>query len=244
MCRVHASIAAAGFIFLMSSPTRGFGQQQLPAVCSAADRQSSAQYTQVAIQALVEGRLARFAELSQAVEDALSPACRAALARSHPVAVKCSRAEKSAVLSSYFKIMAAALSGDLQQVFRLSDDLEASLSRSCWIAINRIQDPVVVQACTDQELDFLASQATPLMRATEQSLGTGDLTPVYQMAQRMMEPLGPACRDGLTDLQRRMQVLGGQQSWSTRLPNVLDHGGGTFSVPGLGACTPSGCMAY
>src|SRR5262249_16423639 len=157
MRRAPAFLASC--ILLMASPTRGFGQQQLPAACLAADQQSVAQYTQLAIQALLDGRTGRFTELSQEFEAGLSSGCRAALARGHPASVRWTQGEKSTVLTAYSEMMAAALVGDLQRLFRLSDDLEASVSHSCWIAINRHQDPVVVQACTDQELDYIASFA-------------------------------------------------------------------------------------
>src|SRR5215510_8856098 len=104
--RVHT--LAASFSLLIGIPTTGFGQQ-LPAACSAADQQSVAQYTQPAIHALLDGRTARFTELSQELEAGLSSGCRAALARSHPASIRCSEAEKSAALSADVDMMAAAV---------------------------------------------------------------------------------------------------------------------------------------
>jgi hypothetical protein len=214
-----------------------------PSGCSSSDQKLISSYSEAAVEALVAGDLRRYVELSRELEAKLSSDCRAALAQSEPVRGKCSAHEKEVVLSHYEAMMQAARNGDPIRVFRLFENLEESLSPPCWIALNRIQDAGVQRACSSSELNLVASTAGPFMRAAERFLTTGDLSQTLELLQGLNARLSPACGAALAQSQRQAPQAPGSGG-EYRPPGVLDHGGGTYSVPGLGACTPSGCMTF
>lgn len=214
--------------------------------CSAADQQRAEARAARAMEALLEGDAERFVRLSRAADAALPPACRAAAARRQPAMFKCTREERKTTLSRYTEMMNAALSGDLQRYFVLVQDLENSLSPDCWIAVNRHQDSRVVEACSDRELDTMAAATRAVMRAMEQAISTGDFAPMIQIAQRATSDLSPECSASIVAFQQRMQQMPGPMPAASqmRMPSVMDHGGGTYSMSGVGACSPSGCVAF
>lgn len=217
--------------------------------CSAEDLQRAEARAERAVQALLEGDTERFVRLSRAADAKLPPACRALMVRRQPAMLKCTAEERETTLSSYVDMMTAALVGDLPHYFELAEELEESLSPACWIAVNRHQDARVVQACSEQELDTMASGAGPMMRALEQATYTGDFIPMLQIVGLATSALSPACSAALSDFQRRSQMAQGPwpspASSQVGLPSVMDHGGGTFSMSGVGGCSPtSGCVAF
>jgi hypothetical protein len=89
----------------------------------------------------------------------------------------------------------------------------------------------------------MASYTGPVMRATQLMLMTGDMSQLFQLGQEMTTKLSPKCSQAVTQAQQAKQSKPKAKT-PMPLPGVIDHGGGTLSAPGLGACTPSGCMAY
>ena len=170
-----------------------------------------------------------------------APPWKVAVADPGPTPPECSSDEKQAVLLSYAEMIQAAAAGDIYQIFALTEGLEESLSESCWVAINRSKDPDVRNACTAAEIDLVASAAGPLLRALERVLTTGDPSDTLEVTVALTSRLSPDCWSAFGRAQQQQQPPTSRQY---RPPNVLDHGGGTFSVPGVGTCSSSGCMAY
>jgi hypothetical protein len=209
--------------------------------CTSSDQQLISSYSEAAVKALVSGDLKRYVNLMQELEAKVSSNCRAALALSDSLRT-CSLDEKKAVLSHYEAIIQASLNFDLDKLFLLSESLEKSLSRPCWIALNRNQDARVQQTCSSSELDVIASYSGPMTRSVKQFLISGDFSQILGLQQDMYARISPACQAVLAKVQSGAQNQPGSGQY--RPPGVLDHGGGTYSVPGVGACTRSGCMAY
>jgi hypothetical protein len=209
--------------------------------CSPSDRGLIASHVQAAVEAIENGDAAQYARVLEQLMARVSPACRAAISRRSPMATRCSSTEKSVILSSYQEIMAAVWSGDLLGTLQLLEDLQDALSPSCWIALNYPQDPAVQEACSSSELTVAASSASPMIRAFKALLTSGDYSQLIEISLDLGARLSSSCQAALA----RSQAIpspSGTQSYPP--PAVLDHGGGTYSVPGLGACTSSGCMAF
>lgn len=211
--------------------------------CSTEDDQIRAQYQQASLQALLSGDLTRFASLQESLPGRLSTSCRARLNQLEPMRVKCTAQEKSRVMEGYRAVFAAAQSGNVMRMFDVLEGLEATVSSQCWLAANRQSDPRALSACTASELDHLASFAGPTLRASRILLSTFDPMPLLRLNQQMVAPLSQSCQAALARVQQAAQMAQPQPR-SYRPPSVLDHGGGTYSVPGMGACTPSGCVTY
>jgi hypothetical protein len=105
-------------------------------------------------------------------------------------------------------------------------------------------DKTVVNTCTTEELDFMASRASPVIRAFHAAV-QGDLGPLAELQQEIDENVSTTCLTAVQSLQRRqMPTYRATPSVPIRPSAVYDHGGGTYSMPGVGACTPTGCMAF
>jgi hypothetical protein len=231
------AVAGVAAVALMILPPEATAQ-----TCSAADQQVRSQYESESLRALVTGDLNKYQNLQQSLPHQLSSSCRQILNQMEPMRVKCTAQEKNAVLEHYQAVTEAGFSGDVMRIFAIMENLEATLSKACWDATNRPTDPRVQGACTAEELDHVASFAGPMRRATSRFL-TGDLGSILQLSQQMYAPLSQHCTSVLQRVQQeRQQAQNPARQYGSE--NVLDHGGGTLSVPGLGACTPSGCMAY
>lgn len=232
-----ALISAATAVIAVYSPT---AEAQ---ACSAADDQVRAQYQQASLQALMSGDLSQYRSLQQSLPGALSSPCRTRLDQLEPMRVRCTAQEKSTVLAHYQAIVQAVQNVDLDRVFDVIGNLEATVSRPCWLATNRHTDPQVVNACTVGELDHLAEFAGPILRATRVAMNTLDAGPLIQLTQQLAAPLSQHCYAAIIQNQQKVQQA--QNAANAYLPqNVYDHGGGTYSVPGTGACTSTECIAY
>lgn len=74
-----------------------------------------------------------------------------------------------------------------------------------------------------------------------QAGAAGDLGRYMALLQELNGRVSPGCQAALAHTARPSP----QHSMrSARPPTVLDHGGGTYSVPGVGACGPGGCVSY
>ena len=238
---LFAAVVLGGFFLL--SGCRGCASNGATIGCSAADQGIITSDSQAAVEALVAGDLAQYQTLLLGLDAKVSRGCRAVLNQSQPARVKCSSAEKKIVISSYQQMMTAFYNLDILGMLRLSQNLENSLTPACWIAVNYPQDASVQQACSVSELNFVASKAGPVMRATERFMTTLDATEAMTIAQDMSAKLTPNCNSALARI-RQPPDGGGGGGGMPAPANVYDHGGGTYSVSGVGACTPSDCRAF
>lgn len=220
---------------------------QLPDGCTSADRQRVATYTNAAVEALMQyDDTEAYVGLSREMDAGLSKTCRAALDRELPTRKRCTSGERKLILDHYEAMIFAALQGNVPRIFALFDNLEASVSRTCWLAANQHDDPGVRRTCSAGELDVMASYAGPMVRAIPGALATNDVSQVYQLAQELDAQLSRACSQAVAEAQRRRQLQPppNPSHMPFQPPGVNDHGGGTLSAPGIGACTPGGCMAF
>ncbi len=244
MCGIHVWRTIAAWTVAVSGicATDVLGTD-LPA-CSPADEEIRSQYAGATQSALVAGNLDRYRQLQRDLPAKLSPPCRKLLDRLEPVRVQCTADEKDEVLGHYQSVMEAAWNGDVMGLLSELQDLEETVSPQCWLATNRHTDPRVQNACSAIELDHMASFAGPILRATSRMLEAGDLGPILQLGQALVAPLSSACSSAVARLQQQVQASSTSPAKRYQPANILDHGGGTYSSPGLGACTPSGCMSY
>jgi len=214
---------------------------QLPGDCSGADQDRNASFTRFSVEAVMRGDAQRAVSLMREMETGLSPGCRAALDRQQPARVLCTANERNLILDHYQGMIGAAFKQDIQRVFELFDGMEASVSSQCWLAVNQSTDPDILQACSADELDTMASFAGPIVRSTRSAVVSGDLSQMVQVLEDLQRRLSPSCNQGLAKAaQRNPPPAAGSPP---RLPSVEDHGNGTYSVPGVGWCTPTDCAA-
>lgn len=214
------------------------------AQCSTSDQQVLSQDSKASLGALMSGDLKLYQALEQGLPAKLSPSCSSVLAQLQPVRVKCTSEEKRRVLGRYQKAIQAALNVDAMNMIGQMQAMERDVTPACWLAVNRHTDPSVLRACNAKELDHLASMASPALQASKIALTTSDMGPMMKVSQQITAPLSQACGQALMALQPKPQP-NPYASPKKQMPgNVIDHGGGNYSVPGLGACTSSGCMAF
>ena len=216
------------------------------AQCSVTDQQIRAQYSKASLVALMSGDRDRYQALERQLPRELSPGCRGALAELEPVRTRCTPAEKATVMNRYELAMQAALRVDAMQMFGQMEQMERDVSPACWLAVNRHTDPGVQSACSTAELDHLASMASPVLRAAKRAIVANDMGPRLQASQAAAAPLSQACFQALMRLQQQRQPppAPGRAARPQMPGNVIDLGGGNYSVPGVGACTSSGCVAF
>lgn len=232
----------------------------LPIGCTEADNTRVAQYVDRQTQALVNGDTARFIALTNQMEDGFSKSCRTALNREQPVRTRCSANERGLAVVQIQTIFLSVLAGDLETAFLAFAQLEKAVSWDCWLALNQSDKPQVRASCSASELDYMAAQAGPMVSAVRSKLETDDDDPMEQVLQNIAGSVSPRCWSALEAvaaqlqeelerellLQQQMERQQQMKKYSTPmpLPRVFDHGGGTFSAPGLGACGPSGCVIF
>jgi len=232
---------AVAFAATAAIPSKAYAQSS-PA-CSEKEQGLIASNSKAAVEALVGGNFGRYITLLQELDTKLSSSCLALQAVGQPARTKCSADEKKTALADYQAMLAAVLNLDLMQVFQLSEHLEKSVSQQCWNALNYPQDPGMQRACTSSELNLIASAATPLRRATELALTQLDFSG-FAFMQSLNQHLSENCQVAWMRANNAAGGAGGNNGAVNRPSGVIDHGGGTFSAPGVGACTPSGCMAF
>lgn len=217
--------------------------QGLPAGCSAADAGRAEVYSQAIVGKLLDSDLEAYARLVVEFERGLSKPCRAALERMQPERRRCNAQERKQVVDSFAAQFALAAAGDLLGMFDASQALEQAISRSCWLAVNQPVQPMVRQACSHAELDQIAAHSGPLREATRVMLSSLDIEPYLGVVQSMFASVSPSCRQGMQSAVQQSARQPSPGAASTN-PRIHDHGHGTLSVPGVGACTPSGCMSF
>jgi hypothetical protein len=234
----HTSIVVALVFLAGGAPSPGRAN-----TCSASEQQRIDARRQRAIGDLKAGKLAGYRELLRTPDPELSPECRRAQERDFPASTKCTQTEKGLILSSTGEAMDAARSGNLERVIVVIETLYDRLSPACWTAMSYPLDPAVQRACSSEELSLMASSSGRSVAALRVLRTRGDPSPMLQVSLELLSRLSPECVGAVTVAQQAAQ-----QRWRGSPPpgvsNVYDHGGGTYSMPGVGACTPSGCMAF
>jgi hypothetical protein len=223
----------------------------LPDVCTAVDRTLVEQGGADALRKLLAGDERAYVKSVQQLESRLTPACRrAVLARDQPTRLRCTSAEREQTIVAWQTAIIAANAGNLPQIFASYLGLEQALSPDCWLAVNQPDDPQVRATCSAEELDHMAAHAGPLVRSTYRMLAMNDFITMMQVAQSMLAGLSSDCSAAVDQAAKRkkrddaVRQAQGRRVSPVQIPQVYDHGGGTLSAPGLGACTPSGCMAF
>jgi hypothetical protein len=217
---------------------------QMPGGCASADRIRAENYRRAAENALLQGGgAAKSMALLREMESGLSKACRAALDQEQPARVRCKANERELVLRRYGEMVRLVAMGDFDETFAMYENLEASVSRNCWIAANQHSDPRIRKNCSATELDTMATYASPGARTLKHALMTGDMLPTLQLIQEMRSKVSPRCDQALAQVQQ-IEVKQQRSRAPMQLRDVYDHGNGILSAPSLGVvCGPSGCMA-
>jgi hypothetical protein len=256
------------FVIAWTAPVRA----QLPSGCSSADQKHAAVYADAAVRALLNKENGKVAALNTELESGLSKACLAALDREQPVRVRCSKDERNKVLKHYQSMMASLLHEDYQGYFRSARNLEASVSSGCWLALNQTQDPRFRQACSASDLDVMASYAGRQLRVAERALQrtkpgeVPDASELEPLLKKEYAQISPECQNAwdrvMEENTKAIEAELAKKAAGAELPQeparprpgygnglqmpprVYDHGGGTFSAPGIGACGPSGCVLF
>lgn len=234
---LHGCLAVIGFAAVQVASA-----QALPAGCTPADQQRAIDYQSAGADRLVQQDLDGYMRLVAEFERGLGKRCMAALERAQPDRKRCTLAERKLAIEGIALQYRYAAAGQLDAIFEASEALEQQLSRGCWLAINQPTAAVVRGACSPGELDQIAAHASPLRDAMRVMLSTLDVGPFLNVTSSMFNAVSPPCQQAM-----QQAVAQAQSSGRSSLPmegRVLDHGNGTYSVPGLGACTPSGCMSY
>jgi hypothetical protein len=156
----------------------------------------------------------------------------------------CSAHEIDEVLNHLQAVVQASATLDVMRIIDVWLNLEQTVSSDCWLAANRHVDPRVVNACTVAELDHTASFAGPMLRAARELFRAGDMMSLLDVSNRVFSGLSGSCVYAMQAVQAQAQHQMSQGSPAGTIPSVLDHGGGTFSVPNMGSCGPSGCIAF
>ena len=215
---------------------------QLPAQCSGQDVAAYGTYQEELLIALLNDYSQQVVSLTENLMQRLSPTCHTALQRQYPASSQCTRAERSLVLEHFSQIYSAAATGNLPAVFSIYYQLEGSVSHGCWVAANRHTDAEVVNRCSDKELDSMAASTGPLLRGTERLLTQMDMS-VIALTQQVLSGLSPGCLASLQDYQARQQG-GSSPASSGGARGVINHGDGRLTVPNVGSCTQSECIAF
>lgn len=251
MPRITAFIGVS-LLFCVLSPSLVSAQVALPNDCSSADRNRAQIFSNTARQLFEAHDLAGVLAANRQFETSLSGGCRAALNRRYPARVRCSATEINAIAVAVPDIVSAVSASDLQLMIRRSLQLQYRLSDECWIAINRHTHPIIMNACDDEELDLMASYVEPALVGTQRLLA-GDESAILQIMQLQSQVAASVRTQCFSAVQRAAEGAktpgpGPLPSPSPRpsptLPGwVMDHGGGTTSIPSLGVfCSPTGCI--
>lgn len=213
------------------------------AACTDQDVAAIVSRTNAANAAIRAGSVEGYVQAMRAANAQVPADCRPVLDRLQPMATRCSAAEKRVAMDAFGSMMRAAPAHDWRRMVTAYDALERAVTPGCWIAINLRTEPDVVVNCRPAELERLASLAGPLIRATGRAADTGDASGVLQVLGGM-PALTPRCQGAIQRNTPRPAAQAGGRPRPNAPGSVNDHGGGLYSVPGVGACGPSGCMAF
>lgn len=168
--------------------------------------------------------------------------CRPVLERLQPVALRCSEPEAKALMQGTTLLTEAGAAGNVQEFLAIYDRIEQAVTPACWQAMHQHSHPVVVSACSTEDLDRLAAHAPEVLRATTiaaVSMDTGRMLQVQATMLSLMQSLPPPCLEAIKAASRTQPEA---PSASGGMPGVYDHGAGAYSVPGVAYCGASGCI--
>lgn len=94
-------------------------------------------------------------------------------------------------------------------------------------------------ACDEYEQQLITAFAQCLMQVASGGL----CEQLEELGMRLQSELSPGCQATLAQSQQPPPTSG-YPSDLVPPPSVYDHGGGTYSVPGLGACGEGGCIPF
>jgi hypothetical protein len=237
-------------IFFISSVSAAYCEE-MPESCSGLEKSLISQYNNEAINALKKGDSTKYINLMNELEGKLSADCQLGINKLEPARDSCTKSEKEIVLTYFKDLISAILNGDINinLMIRLYENLEQSISHKCLIATYRNQDPRLKKACSSKDFDTIASYAGQILRTAERAMTTLDPTESINLTQEIYTNISDECSSILTQIQLGNQPAGIDRGPGTpqtiKMPEqVIDHGGGTYSVPGVGACGFGGCMAF
>jgi len=211
------------------------------AACTGQDIAGIVSRTNAANAAIRAGNLKQYVQAMRDSNAQVPAECRPVLDRLQPMATRCMAEEKRLAMDAFAIMMRAAPVGDVRRMLAAYDALERAVTPRCWIGINLRNEPDVVSNCSPAELEGLAALAGPAMRATGHAFATGDFSALFQVLSAL-PAFSPACNAAIARNTPPPQAHGRPRLGAPGGVNV--HGNGTYSVPGVGACTPSGCMAF
>lgn len=241
MSRTITGALLAALAAALAAPLATLAQEG----CTPDERRHLARRQQQATAALRQSEsAAQYVAMLAGPDPQVSAACRREQIRRAPAIVLCTSEEKATLLEGYEAALEAVEARDAQGAIGALHGIEDSVSEECWIASNFHQDPRVQEACSGEERLFLAQRASSALVAFRRALA-GDPMPILQLLEELSTNLGAVCQNTLVEIGLEN---GGQSPGSSPslggLGGVEDHGGGLYVAPGLGACGPSGCMAF
>jgi hypothetical protein len=133
-------------------------------------------------------------------------------------------------------LMQAIVDEDESLYLQLMEELEDNLSPSCRESLAQSQE--AEEECSEEEKNLILACYQSIMEA----LSVGDAARYLELLRELELNLSPACQAALTQARQAQPYPSGSYQQPEPPPNVFDHGGGTFSVPGVGACGPGGCI--
>lgn len=234
----HAIVALA----LSSIPTLSAGQG-----CTEDDRAQVAVAEHAAIHRLQNQDLAGYQEVLESLDSELSASCRAQLNRMFPARTRCTSAEKDVAMLRLRRAFTAAAAGEIGRTLDALSSIQDDVSEECWLALNYPTHPKVQATCDGDERAFLARASGPALEALEALYHSGDPDPAINVASAMVSHVSAECLAAVREANAPPDGGSASPGPSPAPPavsNVYDHGGGTYSMPGVGACTPTGCMAF
>ena len=231
-------------LIAMLTMAPAFAQGQ---TCSSEDDTLLQYYQMASLNALIGGDINTYFDLQQELPTTLSSSCQVYLNKLEPMRVTCTQDEKNEIMQSYQTAMKAAKKGNFNKGFRTFKRLEKKLSSACWIATNRHTAPQVVNACSNQELDHMASYSGPMLDASQELLRNWNMEPLMKLRKEAFGGLSEPCATTMNnyELQLIASSFGDSDANSSYVPpSIIELGDGIYTVPGSGACTPSGCVVY
>ena len=215
--------------------------------CSSEDDTLLQYYQMASINALIGRDINTYFDLQQELPTTLSSSCQVYLNKLEPMRVACTQDEKNQIMRSYQVAVKSAEKGNANKGFRAFKRLEKKLSSACWIASNRHTAPQVVNACSDQELDHMASYSGPMLDASQELLRTWNMEPFLKLRKEAFSGLSERCATNMNNYEIQLIAASLEDvdaNSSYVPPSIIELGDGIYSVPGSGACTPSGCVVY
>lgn len=150
--------------------------------------------------------------------------------------IPCSSADQNLILAHAQAFVQARQAGDVRRCIEILQSMEMNLSPSCRAEVYKSQPQAT--ACSSAEQNLISTY----VQASMQAALADDMVRSVQILQAMAMKLSPSCQAALAQSQQQAQAYAGQSSGYP--PKVQNLGNGMLSVPGVGACGPSGCIGF